>query len=74
MNLINKNYTLVFNKSELGAGTRGSSLGVDSILIEASKRMKTFFLKTPSIKIDTKNELEYYKNGGILQYVLRNMI
>ena len=25
-------------------------------------------------RIDTKNELEYYKNGGILQYVLRNMI
>ena len=25
-------------------------------------------------RIDTKNELVYYKNGGILQYVLRNMI
>ena len=25
-------------------------------------------------RINTKNELEYYKNGGILQYVLRNMI
>ncbi len=25
-------------------------------------------------RIDTRNELEYYKNGGILQYVLRNMI
>ena len=25
-------------------------------------------------RIDTMNELEYYKNGGILQYVLRNMI
>ena len=24
-------------------------------------------------RIDTKNELEYYKNGGILKYVLRNM-
>ena len=24
-------------------------------------------------RIDTNNELEYYKNGGILQYVLRNM-
>ncbi|MDC0941457.1 aconitate hydratase AcnA [Candidatus Pelagibacter sp.] len=30
-------------------------------------------IKTLS-RIDTKNELEYYKNGGILQYVLRNMI
>ena len=25
-------------------------------------------------RIDTQNELEYYKNGGILQFVLRNMM
>mgnify|MGYP000998068049 CR=1 FL=1 len=25
-------------------------------------------------RIDTDNEIEYYKNGGILQFVLRNMI
>ena len=25
-------------------------------------------------RIYKKNELEYYKNGGILKYVLRNMI
>ena len=25
-------------------------------------------------RIDTENEIEYYKNGGILQYVLRKMI
>lgn len=25
-------------------------------------------------RIDTQNELEYYKNGGILQYVLRKMV
>ena len=29
---------------------------------------------TTICRIDTKNELEYYKNGGILQYVLRNMV
>ena len=33
-----------------------------------TKKVKTL------CRIDTKNELEYYKNGGILQYVLRNMI
>ena len=32
------------------------------------KRIKTL------CRIDTKNELEYYKNGGILQFALRNMI
>jgi len=25
-------------------------------------------------RIDTENEIEYYRNGGILQYVLRNML
>ena len=25
-------------------------------------------------RIDTKSELEYYRNGGILHYVLRNLI
>ena len=25
-------------------------------------------------RIDTTNEIEYYKHGGILQYVLRNML
>jgi aconitate hydratase len=25
-------------------------------------------------RIDTKNEVEYYKHGGILQFVLRNML
>ena len=25
-------------------------------------------------RIDTQNELEYYKNGGSLQFVLRNMM
>jgi aconitate hydratase len=28
---------------------------------------------TTKIRIDTENELEYYKNGGILHYVLRNL-
>jgi aconitate hydratase len=46
----------------------------DKVLVEIKyasgdiKKIKTL------CRIDTKNELEYYKNGGILQYVLRNMI
>ena len=46
----------------------------DNVIVEIKyasgeiKKIKTL------CRIDTKNELEYYKNGGILQYVLRNMI
>ncbi|RKQ69548.1 aconitate hydratase [Litorimonas taeanensis] len=28
---------------------------------------------TVNVRIDTENELEYYRNGGILHYVLRNL-
>ena len=34
-------------------------------MLQEIKKIKTL------CRIDTKNELEYYKNGGILQYVLR---
>ena len=44
-------------------------LEVEIKYVDASiKKVKTL------CRIDTNNELEYYKNGGILQYVLRNMI
>ncbi len=47
----------------------GSELEVEIKYTDASiKKIKTL------CRIDTKNEMEYYKNGGILQYVLRNMI
>jgi aconitate hydratase len=47
----------------------GSELEVEIKYVDASiKKIKTL------CRIDTQNELEYYKNGGILQYVLRNMI
>ena len=26
------------------------------------------------VRIDTEDELEYYRNGGILHYVLRNLV
>jgi len=47
----------------------GSELEVEIKYVDGSiKKIKTL------CRIDTQNELEYYKNGGILQYVLRNMI
>ena len=47
----------------------GSEIEVEIKYADASiKKIKTL------CRIDTQNELEYYKNGGILQYVLRNMI
>jgi aconitate hydratase len=31
------------------------------------------FAFTAKCRIDTANEMEYYRNGGILQYVLRKL-
>lgn len=43
-----------------------------TVTIERKDGSKTNF-KALS-RIDTQNEIEYYRNGGILQYVLRNML
>ena len=46
----------------------------DSVKIEVKYASGDIKIIETLCRIDTKNELEYYKNGGILQYVLRKMI
>ena len=46
----------------------------DNILVDIKYKSGDLRKVKMLCRIDTKNELEYYKNGGILQYVLRNMI
>ena len=46
----------------------------DTIKIEIKYSSGDIKMVETLCRIDTKNELEYYKNGGILQFVLRNMI
>lgn len=52
-----KNIKLIEVPSELGAGTRGASLGVDAIKIAALDFMSNFFVHFPSEKIETQNNL-----------------
>src|SRR6187402_2205281 len=52
-----KNIKLIEGPSELGAGTRGASLGVDAIKIAALDFMSNFFVHFPSEKIETENNL-----------------
>ena len=47
---------------------------LDKVLVEIKYASGDIKKINTLCRIDTKNELEYYKNGGILQYVLRNMI
>jgi aconitate hydratase len=46
----------------------------DKVLVEIKYASGDIKKINTLCRIDTKNELEYYKNDGILKYVLRNMI
>lgn len=52
-----KNIKLIEVPSEIGAGTRGASLGIDAIKIAALDFMSNFFVHFPSEKIPTENKL-----------------
>jgi arginase len=54
-----KNVKIIEVPSEIGAGTRGASLGIDSIRIAALDFMSNFFVHFPSEKIETENKLLY---------------
>ncbi len=54
-----KNIKLIEVPSEIGAGTRGASLGVEAIKIAALDFMSNFFIHFPSEKIQTENKLLY---------------
>lgn len=51
------NITLVFNKSEIGAGTRGSSLGIDALTMVSISKGNPFFSNTPSLSIKDSNHI-----------------
>ncbi len=72
-----KNIKLIEVPSEIGAGTRGASLGIDAIKIAALDFMSNFFVHFPSEKIETENkslfepiQSPYAKriNGVLLMY------
>lgn len=52
-----KNIKIIEVPSEIGAGTRGASLGVDAIKIAALDFMSNFFVHFPSEKIQVENNL-----------------
>ncbi|MCC7050588.1 MAG: arginase [Bacteroidia bacterium] len=48
-------------KSEIGAGTRGASLGIDALKIAALDYKSNLFSKTPSVEIKNENRLLFEK-------------
>jgi arginase len=54
-----KNIKLIEVPSEIGAGTRGASLGIEAIKIAALDFMSNFFIHFPSERIENQNNLLY---------------
>ena len=53
---------IIKNRSDIGAGTRGSDMGIDAIEIAAINTENDFFNIYPYIDIQTHNETIYNKN------------
>ena len=53
---------LIKNRSDIGAGTRGSDMGIDAIEIAAINSGNDYFNRHPYIDVVTHNETIYQKN------------
>ena len=58
-------------KERYSINLNGGNVGVGEDLTVTTECGKTFTVKA---RIDTEPEIEYFKNGGILHYVLRSLI
>jgi|SRR5690606_11426160 len=54
-----RNIKILEVKSEIGAGTRGASLGVDAIKVAALDFMSSLFVQIPTEALETYNDLLY---------------
>lgn len=56
-----KTIKILKNRSDIGAGSRGSDLGIDALEIAAINCKNDFFNRIPYVDIETKNESIYNK-------------
>ena len=56
-----KPITIIKNRSDIGAGTRGSDLGIDAIEIAAINQNNGFFNEHPFVDVPSHNETIYNK-------------
>jgi arginase len=55
---------LIKNRSDIGAGTRGSDMGIDAIEIAAINQNNDFFHRHLFVDVETHNETIYNKNNN----------
>lgn len=56
------NIKIIKNRSDIGAGTRGSDMGIDAIEIAAINQNNDFFQRYTYVDVITHNESIYHKN------------
>ena len=54
---------IIKNRSDIGAGTRGSDLGIDAIEIAAINRESSYFSRYSYVDIETENDAVYTKQN-----------
>jgi len=69
-----KNVKFIEVKSEIGAGTRGASLGVDSIKIAALDYGSNLFYKFPEVEIKTENQMLFGSPGSLYAKRLKGIV
>jgi aconitate hydratase len=63
----------VFDMTGLAAAARGRTLAEKTVEVRARGENGEVTFRT-LVRIDTPQEAEYYRHGGILQYVLRQLL
>ena len=58
-------------KERFSIKLNGGNLNVGQSITVTTETGKSFAVKA---RLDTQVEIEYFKNGGILQYVLRKLV
>ena len=58
----NSNIKYIINQSELGAGTRGASMGIDALNVAALNVSSTVLINYPTTEIEVYNNELYQKN------------
>jgi len=56
-----KTIKIIKNRSDIGAGTRGSDLGIDALEVAAINAQNNYFTRFDYIDVDTHNETIYFK-------------
>lgn len=69
-----KNVKFIEVKSEIGAGTRGASLGVDAIKVAALDYGSNLFHKFPCVEIKTENQMLFGSPGSLYAKRLKGIV